>query len=189
MEVVPLSANQRCILEAVVSGQVGIFSRPNLSRLVTSMWECRTLAKWVTAYVQPLPHFKRIHEVSLPDFIICSKDRELNQTSRNSAETGNWFWESLAITIKLRNVNDKIAVPPQTNMSCRTNMSEQFQKVTLCNIINFCLISFLHVVWLSLPSCLSAIIFTCSLIVSSEYFYNLIFSFWLVACCWPWNLV
>ena len=168
----------------MVSGQVGIFSRSNLSRLVTSMWECRMLANWVKASVQPLPHFKRIQEVSLPDFIICSKDRETKP-----AETGNWFWESLAITIKLRNVNDKIAAPRQTNMSCRTNMSEQFHKVTLCNIINFCLISFLHVVWLSLPSCLSAIIFTCSLIVSSEYFYNLIFSFWLVACCWPWNLV
>ena len=168
----------------MVSGQVGIFSRPNLSRLVTSMWERRTFAKRVKAYGQPLPPFKWIQEVSLPDFIICSKDRETKP-----AETGNWFWESLAITIKLRNVNDKIAAPRQTNMSCRTNMSEQFHKVTLCNIINFCLISFLHVVWLSLPSCLSAIIFTCSLIVSSEYFYNLIFSFWLVACCWPWNLV
>lgn len=131
----------------MVSGQLGIFSRSNLSRLVTSMWEHRTLAKWVKAYVEPLPHFKRIQEVSLPDFIICSKDRETKP-----AETGNWFWESLAITIKLRNVNDKIAAPPQTNMSCRTNMSEQFHKVTLCNIINFCLISFLHIVWLSLPS-------------------------------------
>ena len=76
MEVAPLSANQRCILEAVVSGQVGIFSRSNLSTLVTSMWERRTLAKRVKAYMQPLPHFKRIQEVSLPDFIICSKDRE-----------------------------------------------------------------------------------------------------------------
>lgn len=40
------------------------------------MWERRTLAKQVKAYVQPLPPFKRIQEVSLPDFIICSKDRE-----------------------------------------------------------------------------------------------------------------
>lgn len=63
--------------------------------------------------MQPLPHFKRIQEVSLPDFIICSKDRETKP-----AETGNWFRESLAITIKLRNVDDKIAALPQTNKLC-----------------------------------------------------------------------
>lgn len=54
MEVAPLSPNQRYILEAVVSGRFGIFPRSNLSKLVTSMWERRTFAKRVKAYVQPL---------------------------------------------------------------------------------------------------------------------------------------
>ena len=89
MEVAPLSPNQRCILEAVVSGWLGIFSRPNLSRLDTSMWERRTFPKRVKAYVQPLPPFKWIQEVSLPDFIICSKDRETKPAeTHQKLETG-----------------------------------------------------------------------------------------------------
>ena len=88
MEEAPLSHNQRCILEAVVSGQL-IFSRSNLSRLVTSMWERRTFTKRVRAYVQPLPPFKWIQEVSLPDFVICSKDRETKPAeTHQKLETG-----------------------------------------------------------------------------------------------------
>lgn len=79
MEVAPLSPNQRYILEAVVSGRFGIFPRSNLSRLVTSMWERRTFAKRVKAYVQPLSLIS----------LFAQKDRETKPAeTQQKLETG-----------------------------------------------------------------------------------------------------